>query len=92
MATSPQKKALLAQVNAHHASMFAYFLEQLQATPDGDGTLLDHTLLLYGSGHGDPNMHDPKELPLIVVGSEELEGRPALRFGMRSSPISTSPC
>ena len=60
--------------------MLAYFLEKLQATPDGDGSLLDHTLLLYGSGHGDPNKHDPKELPIIVVGSDQLKGGQHYRF------------
>jgi uncharacterized protein DUF1552 len=77
---SPEKIALLAKVNAHHTSMLAYFLERLQGTPDGDGSLLDHTLLLYGSGHGDPNKHDPKELPIIVVGSEQLKGGSHYRF------------
>jgi hypothetical protein len=77
---SPEKIALLAKVNAHHTSMLAYLLERLQATPDGDGSLLDHTLLLYGSGHGDPNKHDPKELPIIVVGSEQLKGGRHYRF------------
>jgi Protein of unknown function (DUF1552) len=77
---SPEKIALLAKVNAHHTSMLAYFLEKLQATPDGDGSLLDHTLLLYGSGHGDPNKHDPKELPIIVVGSDQLKGGQHYRF------------
>lgn len=74
------KVALLAKVNAHHASMLAYFLEKLEATADGDGSLLDHTLILYGSGHGDPNKHDPKELPIIVVGSDQLKGGHHLRF------------
>jgi hypothetical protein len=77
---SPEKIALLAKVNAHHASMLAYFLERLQATPDGDGSLLDHTLILYGSGHGDPNKHDPKELPIVVVGSDQLKGGRHYRF------------
>jgi uncharacterized protein DUF1552 len=74
----PQKKELLSRVNALHASLYAYFLEQLQATADGDGTLLDHIVTLYGSGHGDANLHDPHELPLIVTGGGVLkkgEGR-----------------
>jgi hypothetical protein len=49
--------------------MFAYFLERLQATPDGEGTLLDHSLLTYGGGLGDANMHEPTDLPIIVVGA-----------------------
>jgi hypothetical protein len=62
------KKALLARVNTYHASMYAYFLEKLAATRDGDGSLLDHIVALYGSGHGDANIHDPHELPVIVAG------------------------
>lgn len=64
----PQKKTLLAKLNAHHTSMLAYFLGKLQETRDGDGTLLDHVALLYGSCHGDANIHDPHELPIIVSG------------------------
>jgi hypothetical protein len=64
----PEKKALLARVNGYHVSMFAHFLQRLQETKDGDGTLLDRCVLLYGSGHGDPNIHEPKQLPLIVAG------------------------
>ena len=67
------KLAQLAKVNAHHTTMLAYFLEKLQATPDGDGSLLDHSLILYGSGHGDPNKHDPKQLPIVVIGSDQLK-------------------
>jgi hypothetical protein len=65
---NPEKKAQLAQVNAYHASLFAYLLERMHATTDGDGTLLDHSIVLYGSGQGDPNLHEPKELPIIVAG------------------------
>jgi len=58
----------LAKINAYHVSLFAYFLEKLQSTPDGEGTLLDHTLYLYGSGMGDPNQHDHTKLPIVVAG------------------------
>lgn len=64
----PEKKDLLARVNAYHVSLFSHFLEKLAATKDGDGTLLDHMVALYGSGHGDANIHDPHELPIIVAG------------------------
>ena len=46
-----------AELNAYHHSMFAYFLEKLKATPDGNGSLLDHSLVLYGSGRSDRNQH-----------------------------------
>jgi hypothetical protein len=64
----PDKVARMAKINAFHVSLFAYFLERLQATPEGDGTLLDHSLYLYGSGMGDPNIHDHVNLPILVAG------------------------
>jgi len=48
--------------------MFAYFLEKLRSTPDGDGTLLDNVTVLYGSGMGDSNLHAPKDLPILLAG------------------------
>lgn len=58
----------MSKINAFHVSLFAEFLEKLKATRDGDGTLLDHSLYLYGSGIGDPNIHDHTNLPIIVAG------------------------
>ena len=63
-----EKIARMAKINAFHVSLFGYFLEKLKATPDGDGTLLDHSLLLYGSGMGNPNVHDHVNLPILVAG------------------------
>lgn len=57
-----------AKINQFHVSLFAQFLESLAATPEGEGTLLDHSLLLYGSGMGDGNAHDHTDLPVIVAG------------------------
>ena len=64
----PDKVARMAKINAFHVSLFAYFLERLKATPEGDGSLLDHGLFLYGSGMGDPNIHDHVNLPILVAG------------------------
>jgi Protein of unknown function (DUF1552) len=64
----PDKIARMAKINAFHVSLFAYFLEKLKATPEGDGTLLDHSLYLYGSGMGNPNVHDHVNLPILVAG------------------------
>jgi hypothetical protein len=64
----PEKIARMAKINAFHVSLFAYFLEKLKATPEGDGSLLDHGLFLYGSGMGNPNIHDHVDLPIIVAG------------------------
>ena len=60
--------ARVAKINAYHVSLFAYFLERLKATPDGDGTLLDHSIYVYGSGMGNPDIHDHVNLPIIVAG------------------------
>ena len=64
----PEKIAKVAKINRYHVSLFAEFLEKLQATPEGDGTLLDHSLYLYGSGMGNPNVHDHTNLPILVAG------------------------
>jgi hypothetical protein len=64
----PDKIARMAKINAFHVSLFAYFLEKLKSTPDGNGTLLDHSLYLYGSGMGNPNVHDHVNLPILVAG------------------------
>ncbi len=64
----PEKLAKVAKINQFHVSLFAYYLEQLAAVPDGDGSLLDHSLLMYGSGMGNPNVHDHVNLPIIVAG------------------------
>jgi uncharacterized protein DUF1552 len=58
----------LAKINTYHIQQLAYFLEKLQATPDGDGTLLDHVTLLYGCGISDSNRHTHDNLPILVVG------------------------
>jgi hypothetical protein len=57
-----------AKVNTYHASLFAKFLGRLQAVPDGDGTLLDHAMLVYGSGMSNGNGHTPYPLPHLIAG------------------------
>jgi len=64
----PEKLAKVAKINAFHVSLFAYFLNKLKATPDGDGSLLDHSVYLYGSGMGNPDVHDHVNLPILVAG------------------------
>lgn len=63
----PVKLAKLAKINAYHVSLFAYLLGKLQSTPDGDGTLLDHTTYIMGSGMGNPDVHDHTNLPIVVA-------------------------
>jgi len=64
----PEKIARMAKVNQFHVSLFAEYLQKLKATPEGEGTLLDHSLILYGSGIGNPNIHDHTNLPILVAG------------------------
>jgi hypothetical protein len=63
-----EKLVKVAKINAFHVSLFAYFLDKLKNTPDGDGSLLDHSVYLYGSGMGNPDVHDHVNLPIIVAG------------------------
>jgi hypothetical protein len=63
-----EKLEKVAKINQHHVSLFADFLTKLAAIPEGDGSLLDHSLLLYGSGMGDPDRHDHSDLPILVAG------------------------
>ena len=65
---NPEKIAQVAKINQFHVALFASFLESLQATPEADGTMLDHVLYLYGSGMGNPNVHDHVNLPILVAG------------------------
>ena len=77
-----QKIADLAKVNTHLMSLFVYLLERLQATSDGSGTLLDHSIVLYGGGLGNGNFHEPKRLPLVLAGGGdgELKGGRHIRY------------
>ena len=65
---NPEKIAKVAKINQFHVSLFADFLKKLQSTPEGDGSLLDHSLYLYGSGMGNPNVHNHVNLPILVAG------------------------
>lgn len=64
----PVRLAKLAKINAYHIELFAGFLKKLQSTPDGDGSLLDHVMIVYGAGMSDSNSHDPKNLPILLAG------------------------
>src|SRR5688500_20024024 len=64
----PEQVAKKIKVDIYHLDLFAQFLDKLKATPDGDGTLLDHSLFLYGSGMTNGNAHDHENLPTLVVG------------------------
>ena len=64
----PQRLEALAKINTHHVDLLGHFLGRLKATPDGDGNLLDHTLVLYGSAMSNSNVHNHGPLPVLVAG------------------------
>jgi len=64
----PEKIAKTAKINTHHVETFAYFINKLKSTPDGDGTLLDHSQILYGSSISDGNAHTHHDLPIALIG------------------------
>jgi hypothetical protein len=78
----PAKVEKIARINRLHVSLFAEFLAKLRATREGNGTLLDHSLLLYGSGMGNPNVHDHDDLPILVAGGAagRMKGGRHIRF------------
>lgn len=73
----------LTAINRHHAELFSRFLQRLAATPEGDGNLLDHSLIMYGSGISDGNRHNHDDLPILVAGGggQNLPGRRHLHLG-----------
>jgi hypothetical protein len=71
----PQKIGQNVKVNAYHMRLFAKFLGKLKSTPDGDGSLLDHSMIFYGGGMGNPNGHASDPLPVVGVGGGFGKGR-----------------
>jgi hypothetical protein len=63
----PAKIRTMAKINTYHTTLFAYYLEKLRSTADGDGSLLDHVMILYGAGISDSNAHDHSNLPVLLV-------------------------
>lgn len=78
----PEKIAKVAKINRFHVSLFAEFLEKLRSIPEGEGSLLEHVLYLYGSGMGNPNVHDHVNLPILVAGGAagNMRGGRHIRF------------
>jgi hypothetical protein len=78
----PVKVAKIAKINTYHVSLFSDFLQRMKATPDGDGSLLDHSVYLYGSGMGNPSLHDHENLPILVAGGAAtgLKGGRHIRY------------
>lgn len=86
---NPEKLAKIARVNQFHVSLFAEFLEKMSATKEGNGSLLDHSLYLYGSGMGDSDAHDHTDLPIIVAGGAagNMQGGKHLTY-KKGTPLS----
>jgi Protein of unknown function (DUF1552) len=67
-AENPERVRELAKINEYHVSMLPYLLKQLKETADGDGTMLDNSVVIYGSPMGNPNQHNHKRVPFLVAG------------------------
>ena len=78
----PDKIARMAKINQFHVSLFAEFLQKMKETPDGNGSLLVHSLYLYGSGIGNPNIHDHTNLPILLAGGAAggMKGNRHIRY------------
>jgi Protein of unknown function (DUF1552). len=72
---NPDKMARLAKINRYHMEFFAYLLQKMKETKDGEGSLLDRTLVIRGSAFGDSNDHDYMDLPIVVAGGLVQGGR-----------------
>jgi hypothetical protein len=84
----PEKMATFSKLNTYHVDTLAYFVRKLQGIPDGDGTLLDHTIVLYGSGMSDGNTHNNYNVPVVIVGGrdQQLKGDRHLTYS-KGTPL-----
>jgi len=87
-AENPETIARYAKLNQYHIKCLSYFVDKLKSTPDGDGTLLDHSLILYGSNMGDSNQHLHYDVPHLLIGgaSGQLQGNRHLHYESRTVP------
>jgi hypothetical protein len=85
---SPERLAQLTRIQAFHVGLWSYWLEKLRATPDGDGTLLDHSLVLFGSSISESNIHTHDDLPIVLAGSAngQLKGNRHLVYS-KETPL-----
>ena len=77
----PEKIEKVSKIDAHLVKQFAYYLEKMKSTPEGDGTLLDHSLILYGSGMSESDQHSRLDVPTLLVGGAagDLKGNRHLK-------------
>ena len=76
----PEKLAKLTKINTYHVQQFSKFLDRLRSTPDGDGSLLDHSMIVYGAGMADSNSHASKDLPILLAGGAVGTGGRHIRY------------
>jgi hypothetical protein len=78
----PDKIAKVVKINNLHVQMFAYMLDRLRSTPDGDGSLLDHSMVIYGSSISDGNAHTHHDLPIVLAGggAGQIQGGRHIRY------------
>lgn len=81
---NPEKMAKMVRINTYYLQLYSKFLEKLRATPDGDGTLLDHSLIFYGAGMGDSNSHASDPLPMVASGGGVGQGHRHVEVPMRT--------
>jgi hypothetical protein len=84
---NPERIRELAKINSYHVSLLPHLLKQLQETPDGDGTMLDNSVVIYGSPMGNPNQHNHKRVPFLVAG----HGGGALKGGVHIKAKNATP-
>jgi hypothetical protein len=75
-----EKLLKLAKINAYHVALFSYFLDRLKATREGDGSLLDNSVVVLGSGMGNPDIHDHANLPIVVAGGAAGRGGRHIKY------------
>jgi hypothetical protein len=80
----PQKIAQNVKVNTYHVTLFSRFLDKLRNTPDGDGSILDHSLIVYGGGMGNPNPHASDPLPVVGIGGAVGKGHRHVQLAPRT--------
>ena len=85
---NPEKMKNFAKLNHYHVDTMSYFLKKLASVPDGDGTLLDSTVVLYGHGMSDANVHNNYNVPLVLVGGKtlQLKGNRHVKFA-KGTPL-----
>jgi hypothetical protein len=80
----PKKMATMVKINTYYAGLYAKFLEKLRSTPDGDGSVLDHSLLVYGAGMADSNGHATDPLPMVLIGGGAGKGQRHVQLPTRT--------